>query len=170
MKNKLLTIQHVLSSFMVVSLIILTISCEKESQIVLQEEMIANANDNLLKEDPPYFEIETWIYYIDGTFDCIAPATNCTIAIVRPKAEEDIIDFIENNKDGDFYNNAIAVAQNHEMLSTFIKDESLLKRIEKGELFVKFLSDATASYFLTLNEMENDYTSSNVFSVWKFNK
>ncbi|MFW5766746.1 MAG: hypothetical protein ACOCXO_00125 [Bacteroidota bacterium] len=148
----------------------LLISCEKESEIALHQEAIVTDDENLTKEIPPYFEVETWEFYPHGTFNCVPPATNCTIAIVRPKADDSIIEFIESNKEGDFFSNADAVNQNSEMLSDYIEDDILLKRIAKGDLFVKFMADENAGYFIALNEMENDFTSSNVFSVWKFKK
>ena len=152
-----------------IAVFIVLSSCKEESDFVLQEEAITSNNDNQLKglENPPYYEVESW-KFINGKIDCAPPATNCSIVIVRPKQAKPVIDFIANNKDGDFYKNSIAVSQNLEMLSMFIKNDVLVK-IVKGELFVKFLLDERASYFLVLNEMKDDYTTPNVYSVWKFN-
>ncbi|HOE05615.1 MAG TPA: hypothetical protein PLZ52_10380 [Bacteroidales bacterium] len=164
-------IKYLLSFIILTSFVVLIISCEKESEIALHEQVITN-NDNFVKTDPdpPYYIVETWIYYIDETFDCIPPASNCSIVIVRPKVKESIIDFIENNKDGDFCSNAIAVNENIGMLANYINDDALLKRIEKGELYVKFLTDDRFSYILALNEMVNDFSNTNVYRAWKFEK
>lgn len=98
------------------------VSCEKNNEVSLDEKPVFNTTADNLKTviDPPYYEVETWFFYFNGTMECKPPASNCTIAIVRPKLRNDIIEFIENNKDGDFYSNTVAVLDNFELVSTFI--------------------------------------------------